>query len=93
MTLHTSAIFFNACSPDFVAEKGVDMVVVGPEDPLVEGIRDYLEADGRFKDLKIIGPGKAGAILEGSKDFSSASSRRFRINTPFPAASPSAFNT
>ncbi|MDE6879007.1 MAG: phosphoribosylamine--glycine ligase [Odoribacter sp.] len=66
---------------DFVAEKGVDMVVVGPEDPLVEGIRDYLEADGRFKDLKIIGPGKAGAILEGSKDFAKEFMQRHHIPT------------
>lgn len=66
---------------DFIAEKGVDMVVVGPEDPLVEGVRDYLEADGRFKDLKIIGPGKAGAILEGSKDFAKEFMQRHHIPT------------
>ena len=66
---------------DFIAEKEVDMVVVGPEDPLVEGVRDYLEADGRFKALKIIGPGKAGAILEGSKDFAKEFMQRHRIPT------------
>lgn len=66
---------------DFIAAKGVEMVVVGPEDPLVEGVRDYLEADGRFKGLKIIGPGKAGAVLEGSKDFAKEFMQRHRIPT------------
>lgn len=54
---------------DFAVDKKVDMLVVGPEDPLVEGVRDYLEADDRLQGLLIIGPGKAGAMLEGSKDF------------------------
>lgn len=53
----------------FIAEKSIDMLVVGPEDPLVDGIRDFLKADARFPDLLIVGPGKDGAILEGSKDF------------------------
>lgn len=66
---------------DFIAAKGVEMVVVGPEEPLVEGVRDYLEADGRFKGLKIIGPGKAGAILEGSKDFAKEFMQRHHIPT------------
>lgn len=68
---------------DFVAEKGIEMVVVGPEDPLVEGIRDFLEADSRLKKIQIIGPGKAGAILEGSKDF--AKEFMFRHNIPTAA--------
>lgn len=54
---------------DFIAEKSIDMLVVGPEDPLVDGIRDFLRADTRFPGLLIVGPGKDGAILEGSKDF------------------------
>ena len=54
---------------NFVENNAIDMLVVGPEDPLVEGIRDYFEADARFARLMIVGPGKAGAILEGSKDF------------------------
>ncbi len=66
---------------DFIAAKGVEMVVVGPEEPLVEGVRDYLEADGRFKGLKIIGPGKAGAMLEGSKDFAKEFMQRHHIPT------------
>ena len=47
----------------------IDLLVVGPEDPLVGGVRDYFEADGRFDSLMIVGPGKRGAALEGSKDF------------------------
>lgn len=65
----------------FVADKGIDMVVVGPEDPLVEGIRDFLQADARFAGLRIIGPGKAGAILEGSKDFAKQFMSRHGIPT------------
>jgi len=66
---------------DFVAEKKIDMVVVGPEDPLVEGIRDFLEADSRLKDLLIVGPGRNGALLEGSKDFAKEFMLRHHIPT------------
>ena len=48
---------------DFIQDKQIDLLVVGPEDPLVEGIRDFLEADSRFGGLMIVGPGKDGAIL------------------------------
>lgn len=65
----------------FIAEKNIDMVVVGPEDPLVAGVRDYLENDERLTGLMIIGPGKAGAILEGSKDFAKEFMFRHRIPT------------
>lgn len=65
----------------FVESKAIDMLVVGPEDPLVEGVRDYFEADGRFKKLMIVGPGKAGAILEGSKDFAKEFMMRHHIPT------------
>ena len=64
----------------FVEYNAIDMLVVGPEDPLVEGIRDYFEADARFARLMIVGPGKAGAILEGSKDF--AKEFMFRPHIP-----------
>ncbi len=65
----------------FIYEKAIGMLVVGPEDPLVEGIRDYLTADGRFKDLMIVGPGKEGAILEGSKDYAKQFMMRHGIPT------------
>ena len=65
----------------FVAEKGIDMVVVGPEDPLVKGIYDNLKADERTKNIPVIGPSKAGAVLEGSKDFAKAFMQRHNIPT------------
>ena len=66
---------------NFVVEKGVDMVVVGPEDPLVKGIYDELKADERTKNVPVIGPSKAGAVLEGSKDFAKAFMQRHNIPT------------
>ena len=66
---------------NFVENYAIDMLVVGPEDPLVEGIRDYFEADARFARLMIVGPGKAGAILEGSKDFAKEFMFRHHIPT------------
>lgn len=67
---------------DFITDKSIDMLVVGPEDPLVQGIRDFFRADVRFKDLMIIGPGKDGAILEGSKDFA----KQFMFRHGIPTA-------
>lgn len=66
----------------FIENTGIEMLVVGPEDPLVEGIRDYFEADACFSRLMIVGPGKAGAILEGSKDFA----KEFMIRQGIPTA-------
>ncbi|MBR0165784.1 MAG: phosphoribosylamine--glycine ligase [Prevotella sp.] len=66
---------------DFVVEKGVGMVVVGPEDPLVKGIYDELKADERTKDIPVIGPSKAGAVLEGSKDFAKSFMQHHNIPT------------
>ena len=66
---------------NFVEHNAIDMLVVGPEDPLVAGIRDYFEADARFARLMIVGPGKAGAILEGSKDFAKEFMFRHHIPT------------
>ena len=57
---------------EFVVSNAIDMVVVGPEDPLVKGIYDDLKADERTKNVPVIGPSKAGAVLEGSKDFAKA---------------------
>ncbi|MDE5611952.1 MAG: phosphoribosylamine--glycine ligase, partial [Odoribacter sp.] len=65
----------------FIAEKDIRLLVVGPEDPLVEGIRDFLQGDSRFRDLMIVGPGKDGAILEGSKDFAKQFMMRHGIPT------------
>ena len=65
----------------FVAANEVQMVVVGPEDPLVKGIYDDLKADPRTKAIPVIGPSKAGAVLEGSKDFAKAFMLRHQIPT------------
>ena len=65
----------------FVVENGIQMVVVGPEDPLVKGIYDDLKQDERTKDIPVIGPSKAGAVLEGSKDFAKAFMLRHNIPT------------
>lgn len=64
-----------------VLEKSIDMVVVGPEDPLVKGIHDFFLADDQLKRIPVIGPGKDGAALEGSKDFSKRFMQRHRIPT------------
>ena len=65
----------------FVVEKNIDMVVVGPEDPLVKGIYDDLKTDERTKNVPVIGPSKAGAVLEGSKDFAKGFMQRHQIPT------------
>ena len=66
---------------DFICTKKIDMVVVGPEDPLVNGIYDALKNDPRTKDTVVIGPSKEGAKLEGSKDFAKAFMQRHHIPT------------
>lgn len=66
---------------DFVAEKGIDMVVVGPEDPLVKGIYDNFRDDPRTAKVPVIGPSKQGAVLEGSKDFAKSFMERHNIPT------------
>ena len=65
----------------FVLENAVQMVVVGPEDPLVNGIADYFLSDPLLQTIPVIGPGKKGAMLEGSKDFSKAFMQRHQIPT------------
>ncbi len=67
----------------FVKEKDIDMVVVGPEQPLVEGVADFLRTQG----VPVIGPGKDGAELEGSKEFS----KRFMDKYNIPTAAYAAF--
>ena len=66
---------------DFAVANEVDMVVVGPEDPLVKGIYDDFKADPRTAAIPVIGPSKAGAVLEGSKDFAKAFMQRHNIPT------------
>lgn len=65
----------------FVLAEGVDMVVVGPEDPLVKGIYDFFRDDEALSRIPVIGPSKAGAQLEGSKDFAKQFMRRHNIPT------------
>ena len=65
----------------FVADNAVDMVVVGPEDPLVKGIYDDFKNDPHTASVPVIGPSKAGAVLEGSKDFAKAFMMRHNIPT------------
>ena len=65
----------------FCVEKGINMVVVGPEDPLVKGIYDDMKNDERTRNIPVIGPSKAGAVLEGSKDFAKAFMQRHHIPT------------
>ncbi len=64
-----------------VLENNIDLMLVGPEVPLVEGLHDIFAADPELKNLKIVGPKKAGAELEGSKDFAKAFMARNKIPT------------
>ena len=73
---------------DFVLANGVDMIVVGPEDPLVKGVYDFFKADAELKDLPVIGPSKVGAQLEGSKDFA----KGFMMRHNIPTAAYKSFN-
>lgn len=65
----------------FVLENQINMVVVGPEEPLVKGIHDYFLADDALKNVPVIGPAKAAAQLEGSKDFAKQFMYRHAIPT------------
>ena len=71
---------FNAIK-QFVVENKVDMVVVGPEDPLVKGVYDFFRDDEALKSIPVIGPSKAGAVLEGSKEFAKGFMQRHNIPT------------
>lgn len=64
-----------------VVEKQIDMVVVGPEDPLVQGVHDYFLNDNELKHVAVIGPKKAAAELEGSKEFAKEFMMRHHIPT------------
>ena len=65
----------------FVSANEINMVVVGPEDPLVQGIYDFFKNDSELKNIPVIGPSKAGAQLEGSKDFAKDFMMRHQIPT------------
>lgn len=66
---------------NLVREKGIDMIVVGPEVPLVRGIYDFVKNDEEINHVAVIGPSASGARLEGSKDFAKDFMKRHRIPT------------
>ncbi len=66
---------------NFTLDNHIDMVVVGPEDPLVNGIFDNFKNDARTASIPVIGPSKQGAVLEGSKDFAKGFMERHNIPT------------
>ena len=66
---------------EFVITQQIDMVIVGPEEPLVNGIYDYFQANDQLRKVAVIGPSKYGAQLEGSKDFAKAFMSRHAIPT------------
>ena len=70
-----------AAVKSLVAEREIDLVVVGPEDPLVKGIHDFFLADGELKHVPVIGPEKYAAQLEGSKEFAKQFMARHGIPT------------
>jgi phosphoribosylamine--glycine ligase len=72
----------------FCLDKNIDMVVVGPEDPLVKGVYDFFKHDEALKSIPVIGPSKQGAVLEGSKDFA----KSFMIRHNIPTAAYRSFN-
>lgn len=78
--VNVSPIDFSAVKV-FVLDNKVDMVIVGPEDPLVKGIYDFFKNDAAIKHIPVIGPSKLGAQLEGSKDFAKQFMMRHSIPT------------
>src|SRR4051812_9446714 len=66
----------------FCQDNNVELLIIGPEAPLVKALRDYFENNPWLKDVLIIGPGKNGAQLEGSKDFS----KQFMLRNGIPTA-------
>src|SRR6185295_2352335 len=73
----------------FCLEQKINLILVGPEVPLVKGIRDYFSAHEKLKTVLMIGPGKEGAQLEGSKDFS----KQFMLKHGIPTAGAKTFLT
>ena len=72
----------------FVLSKNIDMVIVGPEDPLVNGIYDFFKQDDLLKKISVIGPSKKGAQLEGSKKFA----KEFMLRNSIPTAKYKSFD-
>ncbi len=72
----------------FCLANQIELVVVGPEGPLVNGVRDYFEADPRLQAVLMVGPGREGSQLEGSKDFS----KQFMVRNGIPTAKAKTFN-
>lgn len=70
-----------------IIEKNIELVIVGPEDPLVKGVRNYIEGNAALHNVLVVGPGKEGAELEGSKDFS----KRFMERHGIPTAASKTF--
>ncbi|MFC7446045.1 Phosphoribosylamine--glycine ligase [Mesoflavibacter sp. HG96] len=73
---------------DVVLNNNIEMVIVGPEDPLVQGVHDYFLADEELKNVAVIGPQKAAATLEGSKEFA----KEFLFRHNIPTAAYQSFN-
>jgi phosphoribosylamine--glycine ligase len=65
----------------FCTDNRIELVIIGPEEPLVKGIRDFFEADTTLKNIPFVGPNAVGAQLEGSKDFSKAFMKKYNIPT------------
>jgi phosphoribosylamine--glycine ligase len=65
----------------FCIENAIELVVVGPEEPLVKGIRNYFEADAQLKHIAMVGPDETGAQMEGSKDWSKQFMAKYKIPT------------
>ena len=73
---------------EFVLDKSINLVIVGPEEPLVKGIVDFFKLDDELKNVNIFGPGKTGAMLEGSKDFS----KEFMFRNKIPCGKSKTFS-
>jgi len=73
----------------FALDNAIDMVLVGPEEPLVKGIHDFFLADEKLKNIPVIGPEQHGAQLEGSKDYS----KQFMLRNNIPTAKARTFTS
>ena len=72
----------------FIQANGIDLLVIGPEEPLVKGLVDYLQAQVGMEQLLVVGPSQLGATLEGSKDFS----KQFMLRNGVPTAAYATFH-